>query len=192
MVRLFHLNASDLAHSLSYAPDARLTRAVAAPLAFLCILGGLVAGFFGWSTWLLNLAALYLIAERLCPELKALDGAAAVCGPENTRRVSLDLEHVVFDQRPGSFRVAEASSTSYRWEQLSAYYSCPKCLVLLCPNREPQLLPKIWFSAIEYALLSDLLARKVTRQSRRWWRALRPLLVLGAVLGSWLCWVAPL
>ena len=190
VVRLFQLTAADVVRASGYAPGALLIRRVAAPLAFACITSGFVTGYYGWSTGLLHLCALYLIAERLRLRLKAQEVAAAMGGPVNPRRVSINAEQIVLDEPTVGFPV-QHRSTVRRWSEWSSYYTSPDCVVLVGPHGEPSFLPRVWFSVQEYSMLLGQLASRVPRARIVWWGVLRPIVVVMVLLLSWLAWSVP-
>lgn len=192
MVRLFHLSAHDVSHALSHAPEARLIALFAIPVAVISVLTGFVAGYFGWSTGLLHLLAVYLVLERLAPHVQAIGFAPSVCGPENTRRISLTPSEVTIDAQPGTTMSQHDRTHNVHWHALSGYYSCPGGLVLLMPDRHWEFLPRVWFSAYEYQCLVEVVQSQAPRYRRARLKIFRPLLVTAVVLAVWLMWETPL
>jgi hypothetical protein len=185
MVRVFQPGHLELAQARSYAPEIRLLTRCAAPTAALCVVVAFVTGYFGWSTGLLHLAALYLVAERMRPWLLAKNESVAD-EADRVVRVSLDAEHVTVHQQPGSLGCESEDSGSYRWEELRGHYECPHCLVLLLPDGRRTILPARLFLPEQLEALRALLVGKAPRARVRWVSALRAPVIALALIVAWL------
>ncbi len=186
VTRLYRLNLSDLAHAWSYAPESRQVRRFAVPVAGGLVVLGFICGYFGWSTGLLNLTALYLVAERLLPLLRAWDAADA--GSGGLLRISIAADSLGIDRELESYRVPH--TMFYRWQEL-AYYRCPKSVVL-CTNAGMLVIPNAIFDQSELGHFRELIERSARRHEPRFWVLARPLVVSLALLGWWALAVAPL
>ena len=185
MVRVFQPGRLELAQARAFAPEMRLVARCAAPVAALCVLAALVTGYFGWPTGLLHLAALYLVAERMRPWLLAQNEGAAGHG-DRVLRVSLDAEHLVVHEQPGSLSHGSDNFGSYRWEELQGYYECPDCLVLLLPDGRRIIVPAQLFFPEQLQALKSVLAGKARPARVRWLCLLRAPLIALALIVAWL------
>lgn len=183
MVRLCHPNSSDWVAAESYAPARRWVTLFAVPVALGLILGGFVAGFFGWSTGLLHLAALYLFVERLVPWLKALEPGGRP--PETTRRITVTPETLTVETVFSAALDEADPTTSYAWAELGGYYTYPQGLVIELPARQSLVLSRTWFSPEEFWMLESLVKHHLSPTPPRFAGALRPLLVSVALVGLW-------
>ena len=131
--------------------------------------------------------------------IEADAGTEVYAGTTNlTGQIDIQVTAVAADTTIGKveslIREAELAKTERQEiiEQLAGYYACPDCLVLVTPIGSRQIIPKTWFSALEYAALHGLLKRKVRPLKGRWWPLLRPLVVSILLLSTWLLWEVPL
>ena len=190
IVRWIHPTLRDWAEAHSFAPEQRLGTHLALPLAGACMLGGFVSGYFGWSTGLLHLLALYLVVERVFPWLRLRRQSAELEGSAAVRRVTLMPEGIVIVR---GFDGAEPlpTTSSHRWDELAGYTPCPQALVLLLRDHDPLILPRTAFSEREFGVLAALVRSKLgPPRPARFRGALRPLLVSFAVLVPWALWQA--
>ena len=201
MVRVIQHGQRELTQARTYAPDMRLLTRCAVPLATLCVVAAFVTGYFGWSTGLLHLAALYLVAERMRPWLVAKNESAKNESAEHdsaeheaqpVARVSLDAERVIVHQDPGRPSFDGEAVVSYRWEELQGYYVCPQCLVLLFPDGGRTILPAELFFPNQLQALEAVLESKARRVRVRWLAALRAPLIALALIAAWLVLEVPL
>lgn len=183
MVRLCLPVQRDWVAAESHAPPRRWVTRLAVPVAVVLILGGFVGGFFGWSTGLLHLTALYLLVERLLPWLKALEPGGRPA--EITRRITLTPETLTLDTVFAPGIEAAVPTARFAWGELRGYYSYPLGLVLELPTGESFILSRNWFSPEEFWVIEALVRHHLHVVPARLGGALRPLLVSSALVVLW-------
>lgn len=177
MVRVFQQTARDQALAQC---SSGFTRSLL-PLAGACMLGGFVAGYFGWPSGLLHLFGLYLLAEWMLPRLRAADVDSSLSA--RTVRVTLTPDLISID--PVGDHAWGLAGSCHGWQELRGYQRFPQHRVLLVPDRDPVVMPCSLFSRAQLAALDVLLRSRVMKPPVMRLSRLRPLLVGAALAGAW-------